>query len=222
MFVHAHTKAHWKGLQRRKVIFIPGSTPWREIGLVSSKGVPRLGLWSAPSAHLLPQYAPLGFSFFCALETLMPGSLSPSPSHKAEQSLLTGRSPTEGLALPRRAWTSLLLQPECCREPHTPRERQRVPEASGDLPWVLSSPCWSHSPLHKPALLPLEVYTSHPASQAELTYLTLFLLLPLIILAYQLLIPDVNCKGSYPCTPVESAFPIQSPWASCIWIKALH
>lgn len=144
----------------------------------------------------------------------MPGSLSPSPSHKAEQSLLTGRSPTEGLALPRRAWTSLLLQPQRCWEPHSPRERQRVPEASGDLSGFSLSP--ADPTLHCtnqpssflrciPAILLLGNGLPGAAliPRAELTYLTLFLLLPLIILAYQLLIPDVNCKGSYPCTPVE-------------------
>lgn len=234
MFVHAHTQAHWKGLQRRKVIFIPGSTPWREIGLVSSKGVRRLGLRSAPSAHLLPQNTPQGFSFFCALETLMSGSLSPSPSHKAEQSLLTGRSPTEGLALPCRASISLLLQPQRCWEPHSPRERQRVPGASGDLPWVLSSPWCSHSPLHKPALLPLEVYTIHPASREQASWGSPhpegWADLPNPVLTppsdnTSLSVAQPRCKlqRQLPLHPPgETAFPIQSPWASCIRIRALH
>lgn len=158
----------------------------------------------------------------------MPGSPSPSPSHKAEQSLLTGGSPTEGLALPRRAWTPLLLQPQHCWEPHSPRERQRVPGASGTFPGFALLPAdptlhCTNQPSSLPRCLPAILLPGNglPGAalipRAELTYLTLFLLLPLIILAYQLLIPDVNCKGIYPFTPPgETVFSIQSPWASCI------
>lgn len=87
-------------------------------------------------------------------------------------------SPYAQAAFPHRTWPPpafhVMLAPPCsCSHPtalsHTvPGTRHRVPEALEGLRWVQSSHCFSHFPLHKPALPSPEAYTCHYASWGSL------------------------------------------------------
>lgn len=153
MFMHAHTQVHRKSLQKREAIFIPRSKACSGSSLVGSEGLARFMVWGrlAPSAQL-------------AVHCLLP--------------LIRLSSPYAQAAFPHRTWPPpafhVMLAPPCsCSHPtalsHTvPGTRHRVPEALEGLPWVQSSHCFSHFPLHKPALPFPEAYTCHYASWGSL------------------------------------------------------
>lgn len=185
MFMHAHTQVHRKSLQKREAIFIPRSKACSGSSLVGSEGLARFMVWGrlAPSAQL-------------AVHCLLP--------------LIRLSSPYAQAAFPHRTWPPpafhVMLAPPCSCSHPTALSHTVPGQGTGCLRHWRAFPGFNlptASPTFHCTNQPSPFLRHIPAIMLpgvafipviELTYLTIFLLLPLIILAYLLHIPGIKLQ----------------------------